>query len=78
MDIWADIVPAFNKIKELITMRNLSEGDLQELIQEEVKKANDSLAFYKQISGYILRYEELERTSTKKIKRHGRKFEDGN
>ena len=39
------------------------------IIKEEVAKVNEHIAPYKRISNFDIQLEELEKTSTKKIKR---------
>jgi long-chain acyl-CoA synthetase len=47
-----------------------SEQDIEHLIEEEIREINSLLPLYKKIKSYTIQYEELEKTTTKKIKRY--------
>lgn len=48
----------------------LSEGDIEELVKNEIKRVNEELPAYKKITQYEIRDEEFPKTTTQKIKRH--------
>lgn len=67
--IAAIIVPDFDYIKENAS-EALSEDNLKDKLWEEVKKANAELVSYKHVKEIKIRAEELEKTTTLKIKRY--------
>ena len=67
--IAAIIVPDFEYIKENIG-DNISEDELKNKLWEEVKIANSELVSYKHVKEIKVRKEELEKTTTLKIKRY--------
>ncbi len=64
----AIIVPDFDKVKE--KYGEITDEELKEKIWEEVKLVNKQLVSYKYIKQIRLRKEELEKTTTLKIKRY--------
>ena len=64
----AIIVPDFDKVKE--KFGEISDEDLKEKLWEEVKGVNKQLVSYKYIKQIEVRKEELEKTTTLKIKRY--------
>ena len=64
----AIIVPDFDKVKE--KFGEINDEDLKEKLWEEVKGVNKQLVSYKYIKQIEVRKEELEKTTTLKIKRY--------
>ncbi|MBR4111125.1 MAG: AMP-binding protein [Clostridia bacterium] len=64
----AIIVPDFDKVKE--KFGEISDEELKEKLWEEVKGVNKQLVSYKYIKQIEVRKEELEKTTTLKIKRY--------
>ena len=64
----AIIVPDFDKVKE--KFGEISDEELKEKLWEEVKAVNKQLVSYKYIKQIEVRKEELEKTTTLKIKRY--------
>ncbi len=69
-DVCCVVVPDFEKIAEDFPDRVLSETEVQELISQDVKRANALIAPYKRVKDFKIFNEELPKTSTRKIKRH--------
>ncbi len=69
-DVCAVIVPDYEVIGEYYPGRTLAESEVEELISQEVKTVNNTIASYKRIKEFHLINEELPKTSTRKIKRH--------
>lgn len=70
--IQAHIVPNIDKIKE--TFGKLpSKDEIKKFIEDEIKIINKKLPTFKKIKKIIIRDEEFEKTTTKKIKRHKNK-----
>nr|MBN2276151.1 AMP-binding protein [candidate division Zixibacteria bacterium] len=72
-EIWAVVVPDLEQIK-LATQNDIS-GDpgpeqVRDIIAREVNLVNSRLAAHKRIARFEIRLEELEKTTTKKIKRN--------
>ena len=67
--IAALIVPDEEKVKEILG-ENISDEELKDKLWDEVKKANNELASYKHVKEIKVRKEELEKTTTLKIKRY--------
>lgn len=71
--VHATIVPDMDAIKEKLILNSLHEQDIDHIIANEIKEINSLLPLYKKIKSFTIQYEELEKTTTKKIKRHGKK-----
>ncbi len=69
-EVAAVIVPDYEAIDRAFPGKSLSEEDVKKLIAEEVRKAMREVAEYKRVKRFVLRDEELPKTSTRKIKRH--------
>ncbi len=72
-DVAALIVPDFENIYEhgrQIGQKFDSEERIEKLIYNEVKKVNQKLPDYKKIKSFKIHNEELQKTSTRKIKRY--------
>jgi len=68
-EVWAVIVPNYEAIEEEFGP-NIKEKEIEELISKEVKKLMANLALFKRVKRFIIRDEELPKTTTRKIKRH--------
>jgi len=68
--ICARIVPDREKIEEDIRKNSAPGSTVEEIIEKEVKRVNQSLVIYKHIKEFTLQDEEFIKTTTKKIKRH--------
>ncbi len=66
-DVQAIIFP---NMEELGRLGLTSEEKIYDMVKKEVEKVNSQLATYKRIRRFALRFEELPKTTTKKIKRH--------
>lgn len=66
----AIIVPDMERLQTEFPDRELSQKEIYELIQKEVKNINKGLVTYKYIKDFKLREEEFAKTTTKKIKRY--------
>jgi long-chain acyl-CoA synthetase len=71
-EIFATIVPDLERIKshEKIQGQEPGREQIQQIIDDEVKSVNDRLADYKRINRFEIRYQEFEKTSSRKIKRN--------
>ncbi len=70
--IQAHIVPNIEKIKEAFG-KLPSKDEIKKFIEDEIKIINKKLPTFKKIKKIIIRDEEFEKTTTKKIKRHKNK-----
>ncbi|OPL09288.1 MAG: AMP-dependent synthetase [Firmicutes bacterium ML8_F2] len=70
LTVAAQIVPDHETIAEEFPNQDMDKEQLYELIQQEVKKVNGQLVSYKGIRKIIIREEEFEKTTTRKIKRY--------
>jgi len=68
--VHATLVPDIEAINERFMLQTTSEQDIEHLIEEEIREINSLLPLYKKIKSYTIQYEELEKTTTKKIKRY--------
>ena len=68
--ICARIVPDREKIEEDIRKNSAPGSTVEEIIEKEVKRVNQSLVIYKHIKEFTLQDEEFIKTTTKKIKRY--------
>lgn len=73
--VTAHIVPDRALVKEV--HGNISDDDMQKLFKQEVDKANRQMPPYKRVKRIVIRSEEFEKTSTRKIKRFGSNIEQG-
>ncbi len=69
-EVAAVIVPDYEEIERAFEGKKLTEEEVRELISKEVRKAVSQLADYKRVKRFVIRDEELPKTSTRKIKRH--------
>jgi len=68
--ISAIIVPDMDKINELYPGNSYNMEEIKDYIRQYVKEINKSLVTYKHIKNVEFRYEEFEKTTTRKIKRY--------
>ena len=69
----AIIVPNFDEIKKATGKNELTSEEVHKLIENEVKKYNKKMPTYKYVKNIEIRNEELEKTTTHKIKRTNQK-----
>ncbi|MBX6423235.1 long-chain fatty acid--CoA ligase [Thermosulfurimonas sp. F29] len=69
-EVWAVIVPDYEAIERDFRGRHLKEEDVERIIAREVRARMSPLADYKRVKRFLIRDEELPKTSTRKIKRH--------
>lgn len=69
-EVQALIVPDTQEFDQSYGASQYDEAKMTEVISEEVRKLNKQLANYKRIKKFVLRYEEFEKTTTRKIKRY--------
>ena len=68
--ILAIIVPDIEKIKAFFKKDSVTDNEINELINDEVKKINKQMPVYKKIKDIKIRLDEFQKTTTKKIQRH--------
>jgi len=68
--ICARIVPDKEKIEEDIKNNSAPGSTVEQIIEKEVKRINQSMVTYKHVKEFTLQDEEFIKTTTKKIKRH--------
>ena len=68
--VYATIVPDFDVIKKLTGKSELTEEEVYKIIEKEVKKCNRKMPTYKYVKKFEIKNEELEKTTTHKIKRY--------
>ncbi len=68
-EIAVQVLPDFEEAKNILG-ENYTDADMQKAVEAAVKSVNDSLQGYKRVSKVIVRKEDFEKTTTKKIKRH--------
>jgi long-chain acyl-CoA synthetase len=68
----ATIVPDMDFIEAEYGGQRPAEDELHEIIRREVKEVNKSLVTYKYVKDFDIRYEEFEKTTTRKIKRYAK------
>ncbi len=66
----AVIVPDMDVISEEYKDKQLTEEEIRNIIQQEIKAVNKSLTLYKYIRNFQIRENEFIKTTTKKIKRY--------
>ena len=66
----AVIVPDMDVINEEFKDKQLTEEEIRNIIQQEIKAVNKSLTLYKYIRNFQIRENEFVKTTTKKIKRY--------
>ncbi|RKX55519.1 MAG: long-chain fatty acid--CoA ligase [Thermodesulfobacteriota bacterium] len=69
-EVWAVIVPDYEAIERDFLGKYLQKKDIEKIISQEIKTYTASLATYKHIKRFVIRDEELPKTTTRKIKRH--------
>lgn len=67
--VCAIIVPDYEEIKKALGKEEVTNEEVRELIDEEVKKGNKQMPLYKMVREFEIRETEFEKTTTKKIKR---------
>lgn len=67
--IAVQVLPDVEEAKTILG-ENYTDDQLQKAVEEAVKAVNDSLQGYKRVSKVVVRKEDFEKTTTKKIKRH--------
>ncbi len=67
--IAVQVLPDFEEAKNILG-ENYTKEQLQKKVEEAVSEVNNSLQGYKRVSKVIVREEDFEKTTTKKIKRH--------
>lgn len=67
----AKIVPDYEAIKKKLLTDTPTPEQVTELIKEIVTEINAEVPMYKKIRSFVVREKEFEKTSTRKIKRHG-------
>ena len=65
--VMAHIVPDMEEIEE--KFGNLSSEEMQKLFKKIIRDTNDMMSSYKRVKKFVIRKEEFEKTSTRKIKR---------
>lgn len=70
-EVWAIVVPDIEAISESVDLQldPADEDGIRSLLESEVAALNSRIADYKRISNVKVQFEELQKTSTKKIKR---------
>lgn len=71
-EVFAVIVPDYEYISQESRDRSQVLDDLrvEQLIKAEVSRMGENLADYKRVKGFVIQKEELEKTSTRKVKRY--------
>jgi len=64
------IVPDIEAIKEKHNVDKISENDIYNIINAEVRFVNRAMPLYKRVMGFKIHKDEFEKTTTKKIKRY--------
>lgn len=72
----AQIFPNIEAIKEALKGSVPSKEEISKIISDVVQSVNSKLPNYKHIKSFIIRDEEFEKTTTKKIKRFGKNIEN--
>ena len=67
--IAVQVLPDYEEAKTILG-ENYTDEQLQKAVEEAVKAVNDSLQGYKRVSKVVVRKDDFEKTTTKKIKRH--------
>lgn len=67
--IAVQVLPDVEEAKTILG-ENYTDDQLQKTVEEAVKAVNDSLQGYKRVSKVVVRKDDFEKTTTKKIKRH--------
>ena len=73
--VTASIFPNLEEIKNQLGKDNPSNDDIQTLMNSIVQEINKKFPNYKHIKSVIIRNEEFEKTTTKKIKRFGKNID---
>jgi len=68
--ICAKIVPDKEKIEEDIKNNSAPGSTIEQIIEKEIKRINQSMVTYKHVKEFTIQDEEFIKTTTKKIKRH--------
>ncbi len=68
--VTAHIVPDMGNIKEQIG--DMDDEQLRQMFKKIIDDTNDQMPSYKRVKRFVIRHEEFEKTSTKKIKRCGK------
>ncbi len=70
VEVQAIVVPCAETFDEELGLNQYDEAKMREVIAEAVKEQCRNLARYKRVKKFILRKEEFEKTTTRKIKRY--------
>lgn len=68
--VCAIVVPNYDEIKAFLKKEEVSDEEVYNLIDTEIKKYNKQMSSYKIVREFEIRKEEFEKTTTKKIKRN--------
>lgn len=69
MIVTAHIVPDMAAVEE--DEGKLGEEELRKFFKKQIDDVNDQMSSYKRVKRFVIRKEEFEKTSTRKIKRFG-------
>jgi long-chain acyl-CoA synthetase len=69
-EVQAIIVPDTEFLDKEYGVSNYGEETVMEIISKEVKKYNKELARFQRVKKFVLRWDEFEKTTTRKIKRY--------
>lgn len=67
--VYAIIVPNYEEIKSYLGKQEITDEEVKNLIDAEIKKYNKQMPLYKMVRDFEIRETEFEKTTTKKIKR---------
>lgn len=67
--IWAEIFPNFDALRE--KLGETGDEAVRSFMKKVIDQANDQMPLYKRVKRFKIRHEEFEKTTTRKIKRHG-------
>ncbi|MEI6602330.1 MAG: AMP-binding protein [Clostridia bacterium] len=67
----ASVFPDQTVLEERFAGQTMSEAEIRTLIKNEINHVNKMMPMYKRISDFDIRTTEFEKTTTRKIKRHG-------
>jgi long-chain acyl-CoA synthetase len=69
-EVQAIIVPDTETLDQQLGVSDYGEDEVMEVISKEVKRINRELARFQRIKKFVLRWDEFEKTTTRKIKRY--------
>lgn len=76
VQVKAKIFPNKDAIKEYLGSKKISKEEINKVVADIVKKANQKLPNFKHIKSFKIMDEDFERTTTNKVKRFGKNMED--